>query len=894
MVAMYGVEEYLPSFLASLEAQGAALSDVEVVFVDDGSPDDAARIVDAWITGVSVRAYLISQRNGGVASARNAGMEVAQGKWLTFADPDDILDTGYLSEVVAALGEINDGEEGAPALLSTNLVFTDDTLALRRDAHPLRNHFARGRRVVNLIDEPQMIKLSAATSFIRRDELIRRQVSWDPRVRPNFEDGAFLARYLLGFSQPRMLVLPEARYLYRKRTEATSLTTTSWQQPEKYTDVPRYGWLEPLREAVSLYGAAPAWLQNTVLYDLYWYLHYDTQIHSPTRAIAPGVRDEFLAVVREVLAIIDPETITAYGITRVSPQLQAVLLALGGHELSLSPIHVWRADSGSGLVLVKYYFAGEPPIEHFTVGGMLIAPAHEKYRSVVYFGQVVLHERICWIQPHEPMGLRINGQLVELRYKPPGTHQLSMTAEGLRRNLGMTSRSTSSRDAGSPGAGQVSTVSSTDVPVAPSGPKTRRSASLRDTLGQQVKKRRTQLDRVLTGRSVVAKKPWAALARRAAKTDLVRRRFDEAWVFMDRDVQAQDNAEHLYRWVLRNRPDVNAWFVLRRTSTDWERLREDGFRLVDYGSTEHFLLLENARYLVSSHVDQYVLAPWSAKLSGPRRWMFVFLQHGVTKDDVSRWINPKPLRLIVATGLAEYRAFTANGTPYTLTSREVALTGFPRHDALLRKANEVQVHERQLVLIMPTWREYLMGPVSGRGTTRDLIEGFDESSYAIQWKRLLVELVDNAALADTNSRVGFVPHPNLEPHLERLDIPNGVEVFRYRDHDIQDVITRARVLVTDYSSLAFEAAYIHTPVVYFQFDVAQFFEEHPHREGYFEYERDGFGPVARSADEAVAAIQDAIASGKGLAVYERRAEEFFIERDGKNCERAFAAINSLK
>src|SRR5699024_5122186 len=72
--------------------------------------------------------------------------------------------------------------------------------------------------------------------------------------------------------------------------------------------------------------------------------------------------------------------------------------------------------------------------------------------------------------------------------------------------------------------------------------------------------------------------------RRLSRSNYYATRFKGAWLFMDRDTQADDNAEHLYRYVRKHHPDINAWFVLRRTSHDWQRLKNEEFRLLAFSS----------------------------------------------------------------------------------------------------------------------------------------------------------------------------------------------------------------------------------------------------------------------------------------------------------------------
>src|SRR5690606_1504540 len=120
-------------------------------------------------------------------------------------------------------------------------------------------------------------------------------------------------------------------------------------------------------------------------------------------------------------------------------------------------------------------------------------------------------------------------------------------------------------------------------------------------------------------------------------------------------------------------------------------------------------------------------------------------------------------------------------------------------------------------------------------------------------------------------------------------------VVTYAGSDVQDVIARAGVLVTDYSSLAFEAAYIGTPVVYFQVDRDEFFSKHPHRPGYFDYDRDGFGPTVHDAPSAAAAVIDILTGSESRgSQFAHRRETFFEFHDMGNSQRAFEAIRQSR
>ena len=136
---------------------------------------------------------------------------------------------------------------------------------------------------------------------------------------------------------------------------------------------------------------------------------------------------------------------------------------------------------------------------------------------------------------------------------------------------------------------------------------------------------------------------------------------------------------------LLNAANINVLNQLARLRIDWERLRRDGFRLIDHGSREHKIALDELRALVSSQIDWYITSPlpaWRWGAENINKWHYTFLQHGVTKDDLSIWINPKPISLMITATRTSTRASSAT-TRRTCSRPEIRMTGFPRHDRLL-------------------------------------------------------------------------------------------------------------------------------------------------------------------------------------------------------------------
>lgn len=847
VVPTYNVARFLPEFLASLDEQVGGIDDIEVVFVDDGSSDDSAAVIEKWIGAGHSNARLVSKPNGGLASARNHGLAEVTGDWVSFPDPDDRFSTDYFATVRRFL---DSGRAATVALVAANLLVLNDATGEIRDSHPLRFKFAHGARIVDLARSPDHIHLQAASAFYRRERLKDFGLTFDTRIRPNFEDAHLTALYLARSERPHLAVLPTARYLYRRRSDGSSLVQSSWRHPQKYTDLLEYGHLALLREITELRGRVPLWAQNLVLYDLAFFFRTDDLPASPSGGIAPEISARFHDLLHQILHYVDMSAIQEFDIVSITPEMRAALAVAKGGDPLAQGVHLDARDEPRRLVRVRYYYTGEPPKEQFYVGGTAVRAVFAKIRSVRYLGATMMHQRIAWLPATGTLTVELN-------------HVSQPILLGRAAGRGHSAR-----------AGAVRPI------------RARVAASTRPLLAALRRKRTL---------AIIRRELENRVIKGGAKLPSVRRRYRDAWLLMDRDTQAQDNAEHLYRYLRQHHPRLNIWFVLSRSSSDWDRLEHDGFRLLEHRSRQHTFGLRNCRHVISSQIDHYVVHPLPRSPFGPETWHYTFLQHGVTKDDLSVWINHKPIDLMVTVTPDETASIVGDGTPYVFTEREVRMTGFPRHDRLLELATAVPADERKLIMVMPTWRRELLPDVVLGGNERRLRADFWETEYAIQWRRV----IESAELHELTDRHGwqicFIPHPNMQDYLENSPLPPHVAVHAVKDVDIQKLLARAGALVTDYSSMAFEMAYIQRPVVYFQFDRAEFFSGvHAYRRGTWSYESDGFGPVCADPDTVLAELAGVIArSGAAEPQYAQRMASTLPLRDGRCCQRTYEAIRDI-
>lgn len=370
----------------------------------------------------------------------------------------------------------------------------------------------------------------------------------------------------------------------------------------------------------------------------------------------------------------------------------------------------------------------------------------------------------------------------------------------------------------------------------------------------------------------------------------ISKEFVDSWLFMDRDIQADDNAEHLYDYVQKNHPSRKIYFALRKDSHDWERLYKKSFNLVEFGSSTHEKILKSCSKVISSHIDKYVTNYLGPKMLVGRH--FIFLQHGVIKDDLSNWLNQKDnIDIFVTTSNDEYHSIINNETPYKFSKNNVKLTGLARYDNLLTNNEKVE----KIILIMPTWRASIMGKTKENSNTRELSSEFINTNYYRHWFSLLHSEALKLLTREFEYKIIFFPHANISPYLSLFKTPEYIEVHDHTKGSIQDLFKKSSLMITDYSSVAFDMAIQGKQTLYYQFDEKEVFSGgHIYKKGYFDYRKDGFGAVAVTESSLLEYLQTALEnSAIPNTEIQKRINSTFPNRDARNCERTYEAILEL-
>lgn len=134
IVPVYKAEQYLERCVKSILEQ--TYQNFELILVDDGSPDGSPILCDKWAEKDS-RVHVIHKKNGGASSARNAGLKIAKGNWIAFADSDDWLDKAALKTLYDLAKKYNvpmaiGGMRVAQKYTDTQAIAKQDAMVLSR------------------------------------------------------------------------------------------------------------------------------------------------------------------------------------------------------------------------------------------------------------------------------------------------------------------------------------------------------------------------------------------------------------------------------------------------------------------------------------------------------------------------------------------------------------------------------------------------------------------------------------------------------------------------------------------------------------------------------------------------------------------------------------------
>ncbi len=356
------------------------------------------------------------------------------------------------------------------------------------------------------------------------------------------------------------------------------------------------------------------------------------------------------------------------------------------------------------------------------------------------------------------------------------------------------------------------------------------------------------------------------------------------WLFFDKIYKGGDSSEYIYRYAAQKKDGIKKYYLLDKSSADYARMRKEGYRPLKRDSLKHKLVFLNANMIIASNSTVFAFNGYNFRSTFPFRGDVHFdvacVQHGMSVQKIALAQQRLRDNTMLYFCASKYEIENLSKPVYDYIGYDaLKLTGVPRYDGLKNRAQKI-------ILLSPTWRMNSAMPVfTNEGVARDYNPNFRETNYYKVYNSLINDPRLLAAAEQYGYRIQYVLHPIVSPQIDDFTKNDYVEIISaIGDMSYEKLFCEAALMVTDYSGVQFDFAYMRKPVVYLHHnDIPQHYEE-----GTFHYSTMSFGEICHTNDELIDVLCRYMKNDCAMPeLYRKRADDFFAYSDNNNCERIY-------
>lgn len=866
IIPVYNVDKYLDDTILSIVNQTIGFKSIQLILVNDGSTDNSEEICLKYQKQYPDNVIYIKQGNSGVSHARNNGFKYALGEYVHYMDSDDLISlTAY--------------ETGYNTLKKNNV----DVVCFRikmfdavNEMHTMDYRFQEGDKIVDLHDNPFFPLYHMPTAIIKKELLL--DMKLDTRLKVS-EDLKYMSELM---AKTRYLgIISSELYYYRRRSDGSSTIQTSNKNYSFFFDTPvlSYDYVLNLR---SIYNNMHDYLTNVIVSDLKWrifgcdlsLLSYDERIKYKDliKSILLKCDDKIICNQKPYnFQIVFGELYFKYGkdvYKRISCKNGDLffdnykLTSINNFELRIVNLSITN-----DLLCIDGFLSSV-----FDNNFEIFAKVDDKFLK---FTRVTVRES-------ERDLYMINSEVNSVYYSIDNINlngvkkiefyiEIDGCKEKMCFNFEKFSKLNNLKNSFYKKNHYVLKHNNNEILV-----KNKIGISLFNYLFELlfVKK-----DILSFGIIILYYMTYPFFRH-------------DYWIIADREDAAGDNGEALLDYIsLQDKNRKNICFALKKGSGDVKRIKSKS-KVIYFKSIKFYLIYLNSQLVLSSHFDNYIRQPFGRKqiyLNYLLNNKFIFLQHGIIKDDLSSWLKKYNMNIsLFITSTQEEYKLILNGN-YMYDKSVVKLTGMPRFDKLL--SNDVE--KENIILLCPTWRAKLAGPTIPGTQFRPYNSQFKNSDYYKYYNDLITDKRLIKLLKDYNFKLVFCLHPSFKSQVNDFEGCEFVSIKTLVDYSYY--VKKSKIMITDYSSVVCDFAYLKKPIIYSQFDADVFSLNHTYAsKSKYNYLKQGFGEVVYTIDDTIDIIEKTLKYGcKMENKYLSRVNRYFKYKDNKNCERVYNEIKKM-
>lgn len=387
-------------------------------------------------------------------------------------------------------------------------------------------------------------------------------------------------------------------------------------------------------------------------------------------------------------------------------------------------------------------------------------------------------------------------------------------------------------------------------------------------------------------------KLWPNIFRKSERMALIRilywitrpfLRHKKIWITYDKMYKGGDNGEYFYRYMLsqKKKNKIKPYYIINKDYPDAKRMKKQRLKPIYMDSLKHKLYFLNADVIATTHANIPVYSGCTVGGFALMQDLFyahiVCIQHGLAIQDLPFDLNRVYDNLEGFYCASQNEIDNLSKEHYAYEDKSMLrLTGVPRYDGLKN-------NDKKRILITPTWRRYIAMPAT-IGNVRPYSPNFKKTDYFKVYNNLINDKTLLETARETGYEIRYVLHPTLSAQYADFKQQEGVKVVSAIDVDYEKEFVESSLMITDYSGVQFDFAYMRKPIIYYHTPKLP-----PHyEEGGLDYETQGFGEICTEHEELVARLCEYMREECRMTEkYRERVDKFFAYSDHNNCQRIY-------
>lgn len=356
------------------------------------------------------------------------------------------------------------------------------------------------------------------------------------------------------------------------------------------------------------------------------------------------------------------------------------------------------------------------------------------------------------------------------------------------------------------------------------------------------------------------------------------------WITYDKLYKGGDCGEYFFRYVAEN-TNQTIYYIVNKNTAAYKNLKSKYNNILPFGTFKCMLICSHATEIFATDAQAISFCGFGPFMSKICRNIFNAnincIQHGLTMQEIPHVQNVIHDNIKYYFLASKYEKKNILQPKYGYKEENTILTGIPRFDGLINNPSKI-------ILITPTWRVDVASS-SYSGKIRKYNNNFKQTTYF----KVYNELINNKKLLNEASKYGykfiFIIHPTLVSNIADYETNSYVKIVAADKIDYEDMLIKSEIMITDYSGIQYDFAYMRKPIVYYHN------EELPpsYDNGMMDYKKIGFGDVVKTEEGLIESIIKIMKNnGKIEKKYLLRCNNFFEYSDFNSSERIYKFIKS--